>query len=153
MGGTHARAGADGVSTGTSNAMNIPAEALELDFPIRITRYELIPNSGGVGAHRGGLGLLREYEMLADEASMNIRGDRGNFAPQGNAGGGPGTVASYVLNPGTAVEKRLGSKTGGGRIRRGERLRVMTPGGGGYGDPALRDKAEDAEDRANGKVS
>jgi N-methylhydantoinase B/oxoprolinase/acetone carboxylase alpha subunit len=152
MGGTRSGAGADGVSTGTSNAMNIPAEALEMDFPIRITRYELIPDSGGDGAHRGGLGLLREYEMLADEATMNIRGDRWKFAPQGNAGGLPGTSARYVLNPGTPEEKHLGSKTGGGRIRRGERLRVMTPGGGGYGDPTKRDAREDSEDRANGKV-
>src|SRR3546814_13492685 len=104
-----------------------------MDFPIRITRYEFIPNSGGGGTHRGGLGLLREYEMLAEEATMNIRGDRGKFAPQGNLGGGPGSCARYILNPGTENETILGSKTGGGRLRKGERLRVMAPGGGGYG--------------------
>ena len=60
--------GADGLSTGTSNAMNIPVEAIEIDYPIRITRYELVPNSGGAGEFRGGLGLLREYEMLAEDA-------------------------------------------------------------------------------------
>jgi N-methylhydantoinase B len=153
MGGTQRTSGADGVSTGTSNAMNIPAEAVELDFPIRIVRYALVPNSGGAGKHRGGLGLLREYEMLADEASMNIRGDRAKFAPQGNAGGEPGAPARYVLNPDTAEERVLGSKTGGGRIRKGDRLRVTTPGGGGYGNPAERDPAELADDIANGKVA
>lgn len=153
MGGTQLGDGADGVSTGTSNAMNIPAESVELDFPIRIVRYALVPDSGGAGEHRGGLGLLREYEMLADEASMNIRGDRAKFAPQGNAGGEPGAPARYVLNPGTDRERVLGSKTGGGRIAKGERLRIMTPGGGGYGRPAAREANAVAEDIGNGKVT
>lgn len=153
MGGTRETDGADGVSTGTSNAMNIPAEAVELDFPIRIVRYALVPDSGGAGQHRGGLGLLREYEMLADEASMNIRGDRAKFAPQGNSGGLPAAPARYVLNPGTDREQVLGSKTGGGRIRKGDRLRIMTPGGGGYGKPSDRNPRDLAEDIANGKVT
>lgn len=153
MGGTRQTAGADGLSTGTSNAMNIPAEAVELDFPIRITRYELIPDSGGAGVHRGGLGLLREYEMLAEEATMNVRGDRAAFPPAGSAGGGPGACARYVLDPGTEQERVLASKTGGARIRRGQRLRIMTPGGGGWGDPKGRDAASFEEDVANGKVT
>tara|TARA_A100001391_G_scaffold205447_1_gene206357 strand:- start:21191 stop:22870 length:1680 start_codon:yes stop_codon:yes gene_type:complete len=153
MGATERFDGADGLSTGTSNAMNIPAEAIELDFPIRLLRYELVPNSGGAGKHRGGLGLLREYEMLAEESTMNIRGDRVTFAPQGAAGGGPAQPARYVLNPDKPAEKVLGSKTGGGRIMRGETLRIITPGGGGYGLADERDPRAIEEDLHSGKVS
>ncbi len=79
MGATRAADGADGISTGTSNAMNIPVEAIEIDYPIRIRRYELAAGTGGAGKYRGGLGLVREYEMLAETSSMNVRGDRAQF--------------------------------------------------------------------------
>lgn len=153
MGGTSVCDGADGLSTGTSNAMNIPAEAVELDFPIRINRFALVPNSGGTGEHRGGLGLVREYEMLAEESSMNIRGDRSLYAPQGNSGGESGSFARYIFNPDTDEERQLGSKTGGGRITRGQRLRIYTPGGGGWGDPAKRVPEAVAADLKNGKAT
>src|SRR3546814_17363344 len=83
---------------------------------------------------------------------MNIRGDRGKFAPQGNLGGGPGSCARYILNPRTENETILGSKTGGGRIRKGERLRVMTPGGDGTGDPAGRRPTELDDHQRTAKV-
>jgi N-methylhydantoinase B/oxoprolinase/acetone carboxylase alpha subunit len=150
LGGTRLNDGADGISTGTSNAMNIPVEAIEIDYPVRITRYELAPGSGGRGRHRGGLGLLREYEMLADEATFNVRGDRGRFAPQGMAGGEPGSLAHIVLYA-DGDEVALPTKHSG-EIRRGHRLRVNTPGGGGYGLPAERDPQQAEDDVLNGKV-
>ena len=85
MGATRDGDGADGVSTGTSNAMNIPVEAIEIDYPIRIRRYELAPDTGGSGKFRGGLGIIREYEMLAESSSINVRGDRAKFAPKRRA--------------------------------------------------------------------
>ncbi|MEE8327138.1 MAG: hydantoinase B/oxoprolinase family protein [candidate division NC10 bacterium] len=153
MGGTRGSDGADGVSTGTSNAMNMPVESLEIDYPIRITRYELVGDSSGAGEFRGGLGILREYEMLAEEATFNVRGDRGLFEPKGFLGGRKGGRMRNVLNAGTSEEEELPSKVGGGRILKGQRLRIITPGGGGYGDPASRDKAALVDDIRNGKVS
>jgi N-methylhydantoinase B len=151
MGGTRQGDGADGISTGTSNAMNIPVEAIEIDFPIRIRRYELAPDTGGSGQHRGGLGLVREYEMLAESASINVRGDRAKFAPRGTDGGGDGAKSRYVLTEG-GTEREIPSKHSG-RIRRGDRLRVITPGGGGFGPRAARDPQALAEDIRSGKVS
>ena len=97
MGATRGGDGADGISTGTSNAMNIPVEAIEIDYPIRIRRYELAPDTGGGGKFRGGLGIVREYEMLAESSSINVRGDRAKFAPKGVHGGQDGAKSNYLL--------------------------------------------------------
>ena len=152
MGATMHGDGADAVSTGTSNAMNIPVEAIEIDYPIRITRYELVPNSGGSGQFRGGLGLFREYEMLAESASINVRGDRTVFPPKGIAGGHEAQCAAYSLqNP--AGEKRPLPSKYSDRIQCGEQLTVVTAGGGGYGDPALREREWVLADLAEGIIS
>jgi N-methylhydantoinase B/oxoprolinase/acetone carboxylase alpha subunit len=147
MGGTRHLDGASAVSTGTSNAMNIPVEAVELDYPLRITRYELVPGSAGDGAYRGGLGLLREYEMLAADASVNVRGDRMLFCPRGTEGGGDAAPSAYFLD-----EKALPSKYSD-RIKLGQRLKIITPGGGGFGNPHDRDRAAVQADLTEGKIS
>jgi N-methylhydantoinase B/oxoprolinase/acetone carboxylase alpha subunit len=152
MGGTQRLDGANGVSTGTSNAMNIPVEAVEIDYPIRITRYGLVPGSAGPGAYRGGLGIVREYEMLADSASVNVRGDRMLFVPRGMDGGGDATPSAYFLRDTAGVEQPLPSKYSD-RIRGGQRLRIVTPGGGGFGDPHLRDRQAVADDLRQGKIT
>jgi N-methylhydantoinase B len=151
MGATRHGDGADGVSTGTSNAMNIPVEAIEIDYPIRIRRYELAPDTGGSGTFRGGLGIVREYEMLAESASINVRGDRAKFAPGGVHGGQDGSKSRYLLVE-SGGEREIPSKYSA-QIRRGERLRVTTPGGGGYGPAAARDRALLADDSDNGKIT
>ncbi len=153
MGATRHGDGADAVSTGTSNAMNIPVEAIEIDYPIRINRYELAPDTGGAGRYRGGLGLLREYEMLAESSTINVRGDRAKFAPKGAAGGAAGARSRYVLfDRGAAGGRDVPSKFSG-QITLGDRLRVITPGGGGYGPAAERDKEALASDLRNGKIT
>lgn len=152
MGGTMHGDGADGLSTGTSNAMNIPVEAIEIDYPIRITRYELVPDSGGSGQFRGGLGLLREYEMLAEDASINVRGDRTVYPPRGVAGGHDASRAAYFLE-GSDGEKRPIPSKYSDRIQQGQRLLVTTAGGGGYGDPSRRDHASIAADVIEGMVT
>jgi N-methylhydantoinase B len=119
MGATREGDGADGVSTGTSNAMNIPVEAIEIDYPIRIRRYELAPDTGGGGTFRGGLGIVREYEMLAESASINVRGDRAKFAPGGVHGGLDGSKSRYQLLE-AGGEREIPSKYSG-QIRRGDR--------------------------------
>jgi len=151
MGATEHSDGADGISTGTSNAMNIPVEAIELDYPIRIRRYELAPDTGGSGQFRGGLGMVREYEMLAESASINVRGDRAKFAPRGAHGGLDGARSRYVLSE-QGAEREIPSKYSG-QIRRGDRLRVTTPGGGGYGAPGGRDRQLLCADIASGKLT
>ncbi|MBI4191082.1 MAG: hydantoinase B/oxoprolinase family protein [Betaproteobacteria bacterium] len=152
MGGSQTSDGADAVSTGTSNAMNIPVESIEMDYPIRMVRYELVADSGGSGKFRGGLGLLREYQMLAESATVNVRGDRAVFAPRGFYGGGNGSFAAFFLEREDGRMEKIPSKYGS-HIKRGQRLRVMTPGGGGFGEPSQRDRAALVKDFLDGKIS
>ena len=152
MGGSQTTDGADAVSTGTSNAMNIPVESIEMDYPVRVSRYELVPDSGGSGKFRGGLGILREYEMLAESASVNVRGDRAAFAPRGLYDGGNGSFSTFFLEQDSGEMKKIPSKFSG-RIQRGQHLCIMTPGGGGFGPAGERDRAALLADYANGKIS
>ncbi len=152
MGGSQTTDGADAVSTGTSNQMNIPVESVEMDYPVRIVRYELVPDSGGSGRFRGGLGLLREYEMLVDSATFNVRGDRAAFAPRGLYGGGDGSYSAFFLETGEAEAKKIPSKFGGS-IKRGQHLRITTPGGGGFGEPDSRERAALMKDFLDGKIT
>jgi N-methylhydantoinase B/oxoprolinase/acetone carboxylase alpha subunit len=131
--------------------MNIPVEAIELDYPIRVHRYELAAGTGGNGRFRGGLGIVREYEMLADSSSINVRGDRAKFAPRGMDGGGSGSKSRYSLIE-AGAEREIPSKYSG-RIKRGDRLRVITPGGGGFGASSRRSAELLEDDRKSGKVS
>jgi N-methylhydantoinase B/oxoprolinase/acetone carboxylase alpha subunit len=153
MGATRHGDGADAISTGTSNAMNIPVEAIEIDYPIRIRRYEMAPGSGGGGRYRGGLGIVREYEMLAESASINVRGDRANFAPRGLQGGLAGAKSHYQLFDAEAPQGRDIPSKYSGQIKRHERLRVTTPGGGGYGAPDERDPVLRDRDLRNQKLA
>ncbi|MBI4189463.1 MAG: hydantoinase B/oxoprolinase family protein [Betaproteobacteria bacterium] len=152
MGGSHTTDGADGVSTGSSNAMNIPVESIEIDYPIRMVRYELVPDSGGSGKFRGGLGLLREYEMLAENATVSVRGDRAQFAPRGLYQGGEGSFSSFFIQRAGGRLEKIPSKFSG-RVQRGERLRVTTPGGGGFGNASERDRAALVRDFLDGKIT
>jgi len=152
MGGSLTADGADAVSTGTSNAMNIPVESIEMDYPVRVSRYELVPDSGGSGKFRGGLGILREYEMLAETASVNVRGDRAAFAPRGLYDGGNGSFSTFYLEEDGGTRKKIPSKFSG-RIQRGQHLTIMTPGGGGFGKPGERDIDSLIGDFVDGKIS
>ena len=151
MGGSMTADGADAVSTGTSNQMNIPAESIEIDYPIRVLRYALVPDSGGSGKHRGGLGIWREYEMLAEGASVNVRGDRAAFAPRGFHGGGDGSRSDFTILEGAEVRSIPSKYTG--RIAGGGRLRIKTPGGGGFGPKDERSCEALRRDLLDGKIS
>jgi N-methylhydantoinase B/oxoprolinase/acetone carboxylase alpha subunit len=137
-GGMGARPGLDGLSalhTHMSNTRNTPIEAIEHDLPIRVREYRIRRGSGGAGRFRGGDGLIREYELLA-EATVTGLSDRRRRPPFGVSGGHPGAVGRNVLiREGT--EHQLAGKVEL-RLRPGDRLRIETPGGGGYGDPAGR---------------
>jgi N-methylhydantoinase B len=154
-GGSGASAGKDGVDvieTDATNCMNLPAEALELDAPIRVHRVALRPDSGGAGAQRGGLGTIREYEILHGEVRFTHRGERHFIAPKGRAGGYDGAMARTVIHRAGGGEETVPSKIVT-TLHVGDRVVYETAGGGGYGDPARRDPEQVRLDLANGKIS
>src|SRR3981081_4590349 len=109
-GGTGARPDGDGVSAMDElvvNVMNTPVEAIETEFPVRVERYELVNDSAGPGAYRGGLGVRRQWRMLGDEAVVNLRMDRFKFSSPGIFGAKPAHSSKAVLNPGTPSERAL----------------------------------------------
>jgi N-methylhydantoinase B len=144
------RDGVDVVDTDASNCMNLPAEALEMDAPLRLTRVGLRPDSGGAGEHRGGLGVIREYEVLEDGVTFTHRGERHFSQAPGSSGGLPGSSAHSVIVRADGREEVIPSKALT-VLDKGDRVIVETPGGGGYGDPTRRSAVR--EDVANGKVS
>jgi N-methylhydantoinase B len=155
-GGQGARCSADGmdvVMINMTNTSNLPIEAMEMEFPLRIERYELVTDSGGPGKFRGGMGILRDMRLLADDAGVSLRSSRQKFPAPGMAGGRPGGLGTFIRNPGTASETRLGMTTSGTPFANGDVLRVMSPGGGGYGDPRERDPAAVKRDLVEGKIS
>jgi N-methylhydantoinase B len=144
--------GVDVIETDATNCMNLPAEAMEMEAPIRIHRVALRPDSGGAGQWRGGLGTIREYEILEGEVSFSHRGERHFSAAQGLAGGGEGARARSVIRRADGSEEVIPSKTVT-RLHPGDRLILETAGGGGYGDPARRASEQRATDLADGKVT
>jgi N-methylhydantoinase B/oxoprolinase/acetone carboxylase alpha subunit len=132
--------------------MNLPAEAAEMETPIRLNRVALRPDSGGDGEYRGGLGTIREYEALVDELSFTHRGERHYSAAGGLFGGGPGAKSRSVIHRRDGTTEEIPSKIVT-RLNKGDRVVIETAGGGGYGDPAKRSAAARAADLANGKVS
>jgi N-methylhydantoinase B len=119
-------AGPSGVHVGMSNTLNTPIEALELEFPLRIERYQLRYGSGGDGVHRGGDGIERRIRVL-EPATLSLLTDRRRHGPAGKEGGGPGACGENLLDdvplpPKYTVE-----------LRAGQVVSVLTPGGGGWG--------------------
>ncbi len=154
-GGSGASAGKDGVDvieTDATNCMNLPAEALELDAPIRVHRVALRRDSGGAGAQRGGLGIVREYEILHGEVRFTHRGERHFIAPKGRAGGHDGAMARTVIHRAEGGQETVPSKLVT-TLRAGDRVVFETAGGGGYGDPVRRDPEKVRLDLADGKIS
>jgi len=155
MGGGPFADGLTAVDTHGGNCSIVSAEVLETIGPMRVLRTELVPNSGGVGEHRGGLGILRDFEMLGERGVLTCdsQQQRDDTCPWGFAGGGPGGKAAFVLNPGTPAEEKLLARVTARTLRRGEVLRVVGSGGGGWGDPAARDADLVARDIAEGYVT
>ena len=120
--------GPSGVHVAMSNTLNTPIEALELEFPLRMTRYELRRGSGGAGEFHGGDGVIRELEALAP-LSYSLITERRRHAPPGAAGGDDGATGRNLLDGEELPAKAIGA------LEPGQRLRIETPGGGGYGRP------------------
>jgi len=143
-------AGGDGISNGCSTigiSKAPPVEIMEQKYPVLYRRYALHEGSGGAGRFRGGFGLDYEIELLRGEARASFVMDHGRFGPQGVLGGGDGAVNRVeVIRPdGVVVPEHL-SKAQDIVMRAGDRVRVRTPGGGGYGPAGARDPAQVAED-------
>ncbi len=143
--------GVDAIETDATNCMNLPAEALEMEAPIRLHRVALRPGSGGDGEWRGGLGLVRDYEVLEGDVSFSHRGERHFSAAAGLNGGGAGGRARSAIRRANGSEEVIPSKIAT-VLHPGDRVTVETAGGGGYGDPSRRDPALRAADIADGKM-
>lgn len=145
--------GKDAVRVHVSGAANLPVEAVEHEFPLVVSRYELLPDSGGPGRFRGGLGTRRDIVILAEEGKVAGRGLRQIRGAPGVFGGKGGATGRFMLNPGERGEKALPASFSELPVPRGTTVRVDTPAGAGYGDPLERDPALVAADVADGKVS
>jgi N-methylhydantoinase B len=149
-----ARPKADGIDAVYFVAQeNYPVEFLEVGYPVRLRAYGVVEDSGGAGRQRGGCGVVREYEILAEEAVMAIRIDCVKNPPWGISGGMSGGPGRAVVNPGTPRERVLAPLSDGNQLRRGDILRIETGGGGGYGHPHDRDPDAVLQDVLGGFVS
>ena len=140
FGARHNKDGLDGVHVHMTNTSNLPVEALEVEYPLTLLRYELVDGSGGPGTHRGGMGLRRVYRAEA-ECRLRIDGSRLHSRPWGLKGGGEGGLASFTFSAGTSP-----FAYGNGLLRKGDIIEIVTPGAGGFGPPAGRDAALVARD-------
>jgi len=131
-GGTPQRPGQSGMHTGMTNTRNTPIESLEAHYPFRVTATGLRRGSGGAGRHPGGEGVVREIEFPAP-ATVSLIGERRRHHPWGLAGGGPGACGEDWLAPRSGAPERLPGKVTLD-ARPGDRLRILTPGGGGWGE-------------------
>jgi len=144
--------GINGQSSGISNTMNTPIEVLEMSFPVRVERYEIVPDTGGSGRWRGGCGVQRVWRVLGGPSQVSVCCERTKSPPFGLAGGHAGAPARVALVAPDGVERELNSKATVTVPPDGE-LWLRAPGSGGYGPPAERDAARLRDDVINGYVS
>lgn len=152
-GGRPDRDGIDGAANLAANQSNQPIELIESQFPVLITRYGFLPDSGGPGRYRGGLALERTYKLLSDDVTMTLRTDRRHNLPYGLHGGSPGTPSWVTVESETATEVIPCLPLASNNIKSGETVRLVLPGGGGYGDPFLRDPKCVARDVLEAKIT
>ncbi len=132
FGGRKGSDGPNGVQCHMTNTLNTPIEALENSYPLKVSRYELIQDSGGEGEFTGGLGIRRDVTICSKEATVSLMGDRQKFKPWGLAGGGDGKNGTYLLIDPAGKVYPLRSKTTV-QVKEGWTVSIRTPGGGGYG--------------------
>ena len=132
---------------------NYPAEFLELNYPVRLRAYAMNRDSGGAGKFRGGCGVVREYEVLADSAMLSVRLDSTVNPPWGVAGGMGGGPGRVLVNPGTNRARELAPLSDGNMLQMGDILRIETGGGGGHGHPFDREPEAVLADVRAGFVS
>lgn len=147
----------DGLNHGNapiSMATIPPLEILEAAYPVMFTEWSLRADSGGAGRNRGGLGAIYEIELLEEEADLFLFGERGKYAPAGVLGGHAAQRNRFFYpKDGKAAEPAMVSKLHDAKLKKGERIRLETPGGGGYGPPSERKPERIAEDLRLGYVT
>ena len=155
-GGMGARRIKDGISAcrvHIAGSANLPVEPLEAELPVLVRRYELRRDSGGPGKFRGGMGMRRDIEVMADEVWVTLRSERQVIPAHGLEGGRPGALGEFIINPDTPEEQRLPLFVSNRRFKKGDVISIRTPGGGGFGDPGERSRELVAEDLKAGYVS
>jgi N-methylhydantoinase B len=152
-GGRPTKDGLDCYSQGIHNLANTPIEMVEATYPLRFTRYEFLPDTGGTGQYRGGMGVRRDIEFLDESGTLNTQFDKFKIEPFGLFGGGAGATGSMTLNSDGADTVDLHSKTVNLALKKGDVFSMFTQGGGGYGPPADRDPAAIERDLRQGKVT
>ncbi len=153
MGARPTNDGKDGVQVDITNTSNLPVEAIEMEYPLRVEEYSLVADSGGAGTFRGGGGLRRVVSPVGHDCLFNGAGERFSNRPWGLEGGRPGGSGRFLIEGGAAAPRRLDDKPSGVTVTPGQRIVVETPGAGGWGDPRERDPAALAEDRDSGKFT
>jgi N-methylhydantoinase B len=153
MGGRSDRDGKDGVQVHITNTSNLPVEALEMEYPLRVLAYDLIPDSGGAGQYRGGLGLRRCIQPVGHTCVFNGAGERFLNRPWGVFGGEAGACGRFVHGRPDGETEVLAVKPAGVTVRPDEFIEVYTPGAGAYGPPRERTEEHLKEDLWSGKFS
>ena len=152
-GGRAHKDGKDGVQVHITNTSNLPIEALEQEYPLFIENYTLVPDSGGPGQYRGGLGLQRDIRIVGHTCEISTQAERFRIPPWGLFNGKEAQTGAILLRLGTPSEASLPSKTSGIEVKDGEIVRIRTPGGGGYGPPQDRATQAVQTDLREGKIS
>jgi len=145
--------GMDGIQVHITNTSNLPAEAMEIEYPLLVEEYGLVTDSGGAGMYRGGMGIVRQIRSLGDHVVCAVRCDGGKFGAAGLAGGLAGGTSRVIFNYGRSDQAQLPNKTSDLHLPINQSVRLETPGGGGYGDPDRRRLADIACDLRGGKVT
>ena len=153
FGGRAAKDGKDGVQVHITNTSNLPVEAIEMEYPLRVRSYGFVENSGGAGKHRGGLGLERVVEPVGHDCVFNGAGERFHHSPWGLFGGGEGKPGEFLQKNASGKSRRLPNKPIGAKIAASEAVIIRTPGAGGYGLPEERKKEALEEDVISGKYN
>ena len=153
FGGRFAKDGKDGVQVHITNTSNLPVEAIEMEYPLLVESYGLIEDSGGAGRHRGGMGIRRVVRPVGHATIFNGMGERFVHRPWGIFGGAPGAAGRFQLRQADGAIDALPDKPTGVPLEPNQAVIVETPGAGGYGPPAERDRAAVAEDARSGKFS
>lgn len=152
MGARFARDGLDGLQVHITNTSNLPIEAMEMEYPLRVLNYGLVQDSGGAGKYRGGLGIKKEI-MALTSVLFSAHAERHRLPPWGLAGGQPGHPGQFLLRSRNKKKRKISSKITGLLLQPGDILLAQTAGGGGYGLPQERSPEKVLRDFAAGKIS
>jgi len=149
-----ARPHADGIDAVYYVAQkNYPIEFAEMEFGVRVEGYAMHTDSGGPGLHRGGCGIVRDLRVIGEEAVIGLRMDNIRWPAWGVKGGMGGGAGRILVNPGTPAERDLRPMSEGNRLKKGDLVRIMTPGGGGWGSPLERAAEQVRDDVLDGFIS